>query len=39
VVKQGGYFEAQVIDEVERFLNAPAKWSAEHGGVSAFPQS
>jgi orotate phosphoribosyltransferase len=39
VVKQGGYFEAQAIDEVERFLNAPAKWSAEHGGVSAFPQS
>ena len=39
VVKQGGYFEPQVIDEVERFLNAPAKWSAEHGGVSAFPQS
>jgi orotate phosphoribosyltransferase len=39
VVKQGGYFEPRVIEEVERFLNAPAKWSAEHGGVSAFPQS
>jgi orotate phosphoribosyltransferase len=39
VVKQGGYFEPRVIDEVERFLHAPAKWSAEHGGVSAFPQS
>jgi orotate phosphoribosyltransferase len=39
VVKQGGYFEPQVIDEVERFLHAPAKWSAEHGGVSAFPAS
>jgi orotate phosphoribosyltransferase len=39
VVKQGGYFEPQVIDEVERFLHAPAKWSAEHGGVSAFPES
>jgi orotate phosphoribosyltransferase len=38
VVKQGGYFEPRVIDEVERFLNAPAKWSAEHGGVSAFPE-
>jgi orotate phosphoribosyltransferase len=38
VVKQGGYFELRVIDEVERFLNAPAKWSAEHGGVSAFPE-
>ena len=39
VVKQGGYFENRVIEEVERFLNAPAKWSAEHGGVSASPES
>jgi orotate phosphoribosyltransferase len=39
VVKQGGYFENRVIEEVERFLHAPAKWSAEHGGVSAFPES
>jgi len=39
VVKHGGYFENRVIEEVERFLNAPAKWSAEHGGVSAFPES
>jgi orotate phosphoribosyltransferase len=38
VAKQGGYFEPRVIDQVERFLNAPAAWSAEHGGVSAFPQ-
>ncbi|HVL35347.1 MAG TPA: orotate phosphoribosyltransferase [Burkholderiales bacterium] len=39
VVKQGGYFAAPAIDEVERFLNAPAAWSAEHGGVSTFPES
>jgi orotate phosphoribosyltransferase len=39
VVKQGGYFEPRVIDEVERFLNAPAAWSAQHGGVAAFPES
>jgi orotate phosphoribosyltransferase len=39
VVKQGGYFEPRVIDEVERFLHAPARWSAEHGGVSALPAS
>ena len=39
VAKNGGYFEPHVIDEVERFLHGPAKWSAEHGGVSAFPQS
>jgi orotate phosphoribosyltransferase len=39
VVKHGAYFDPRVIDEVERFLNAPAQWSAEHGGVSAFPES
>jgi orotate phosphoribosyltransferase len=39
VVKQGGYFEHRVVDEVETFLNAPAKWSAEHGGVSTFPEA
>ena len=39
VVKKGGHFAPAVIDEVERFLNAPAKWSAEHGGVSSFPES
>ena len=38
VTKKGGYFEPRVIDEVERFLNGPAAWSAGHGGVSAFPQ-
>ncbi len=38
VAKSGAYFEPRVIDEVERFLNAPAAWSAGHGGVSAFPQ-
>jgi orotate phosphoribosyltransferase len=39
VVKQGGYFEPRVIEEVEKFLNAPASWSAEHGGVSTFPEA
>ena len=39
VVKQGGYFESRVIEEVERFLHGPAQWSAEHGGVAAFPES
>ncbi|TAK88280.1 MAG: orotate phosphoribosyltransferase [Betaproteobacteria bacterium] len=39
VVKEGGYFAPPVIDEVERFLHAPAAWSAEHGGVSAFPEN
>jgi orotate phosphoribosyltransferase len=39
VVKQGGYFAPPTIDEVERFLHGPAKWSAEHGGVSTFPEN
>ncbi len=39
VVKQGKHFGPAVIDEVERFLNAPAQWSAAHGGVSTFPES
>jgi orotate phosphoribosyltransferase len=39
VVKEGGYFAPPVVDEVERFLHAPAAWSAEHGGVSAFPEN
>ncbi|HZQ73150.1 MAG TPA: orotate phosphoribosyltransferase [Burkholderiales bacterium] len=39
VVKQGKHFAPAVIDEVERFLKAPAAWSAEHGGVSSFPES
>src|SRR5437867_5863276 len=39
VVKVGGYFEPRVVDEVEKFLHAPAQWSAAHGGVFAFPSS
>jgi len=39
VAKKGAYFESKVVSEVERFLNSPAEWSAEHGGVSAFPKS
>ena len=39
VVKQGGYLQAAQVDEVEKFLNAPAEWSAAHGGVSSFPSA
>jgi len=35
VVKQEGYLPAAQISEVEKFLNAPAQWSAAHGGASA----
>jgi orotate phosphoribosyltransferase len=37
VVKKDGYLESAQLAEVERFLHEPAKWSAAHGGVSAFP--
>src|SRR2546425_1097784 len=39
LVKKGGYLEPTQIGEVEKFLHAPAQWSAAHGGVSAFPSS
>jgi orotate phosphoribosyltransferase len=39
LVKKGGYLQAGQIAEVEKFLHAPAQWSAAHGGVSAFPSS
>jgi len=37
VVKQGNYLAAAQVDEVEKFLHAPAEWSAKHGGASSFP--
>ncbi len=37
VVKKDRYLESAQLAEVERFLHEPAKWSAAHGGVSAFP--
>src|SRR2546430_2466798 len=39
LVKKGGYLEPAQIGEVEKFLHAPAQWSAAHGGGSAFPTS
>ena len=39
VVKKGGYLATTQIDEVEKFLHEPAKWSAAHGGVASFPSS
>jgi len=37
VVKQGNYLGKGQLDEVEKFLHAPAQWSAAHGGASSFP--
>ncbi len=28
-----GYFDTNTLDEVEKFLNQPLQWSADHGGV------
>src|SRR5256886_8344695 len=39
VVKKDGYLKARQLAEVEQFLHEPAKWSAAHGGVAAFPSS
>jgi orotate phosphoribosyltransferase len=36
VVKKDAYLGAAQIAEVEKFLKAPAEWSAAHGGVSTF---
>jgi orotate phosphoribosyltransferase len=38
VAKASGHFEKEVLAEVERFLNEPARWSAEHGGIAEFTQ-
>lgn len=32
--KAGEHFDANTLDQVERFLNEPLKWSAENGGIS-----
>jgi orotate phosphoribosyltransferase len=39
VVRQGNYLAAAQVAQVEKFLHAPAEWSAAHGGVSSFPSS
>jgi orotate phosphoribosyltransferase len=32
VAKQEGYFDAEILHDVEAFLNAPAEWSESRGG-------
>jgi orotate phosphoribosyltransferase len=38
VAKEMGTFDPKTLAEVESFLNAPAEWSAAHGGISSFGQ-
>lgn len=33
-----GSFDAATLSEVEKFLHAPAEWSAAHGGIAEFGQ-
>ena len=35
VAQEGGHFELSTMTEVEKFLNNPAKWSVDHGGVGS----
>ena len=37
VAQTGGHFEAETMQEVEKFLNDPAAWSSEHGGIGTPP--
>jgi orotate phosphoribosyltransferase len=37
VATTSGYFDRSTLAEVERFLDHPAAWSAQHGGLSEFP--
>lgn len=32
VARENAYFDANTLDEVEKFLHAPVEWSAAHGG-------
>ncbi|MCJ2123534.1 orotate phosphoribosyltransferase [Methylobacterium sp. J-077] len=38
VAKEMGTFDPKTLAEVESFLDAPAAWSAAHGGISSFGQ-
>ena len=38
VAKQHNHFDTKTLDEVEKFLHAPAEWSGAHGGATAFPK-
>jgi len=37
--RAAGYFTGAQAEEVDRFLQSPARWSLEHGGISCFPGS
>jgi orotate phosphoribosyltransferase len=36
--RASGFLRAAAIEDVQRFIADPARWSLEHGGIGAFPQ-
>jgi orotate phosphoribosyltransferase len=36
--RASGYLPAAAIEDVQRFIADPARWSLERGGIGAFPQ-
>jgi orotate phosphoribosyltransferase len=36
--RASGYLPGDALEEVERFIADPARWSLEHGGIGAFPR-
>lgn len=39
VAREQGNFDANTLDQVEAFLNAPLEWSRAHGGVYELPKA
>ena len=36
--RQSGYLPAAAVADVQRFIDNPARWSLDHGGIGAFPR-
>jgi orotate phosphoribosyltransferase len=36
--RTSGFLRADALEEVQRFIADPARWSLEHGGIGAFPR-
>jgi orotate phosphoribosyltransferase len=36
--RASGYLPAAAADDVQRFVDDPARWSLDHGGIGAFPR-
>ena len=36
--RKNSYFDAEMLEQVEAFLNAPLEWSARNGGISELPE-